>query len=133
MNTAGLHRSGITVPSATVARISAELLEKGRVERPYLGLAMQTVPLPESLRVRLNLSYSEALLVAHVEPVSPADKAGVFLGDLLLTLGGKPVMDTDSVQDILRAHKADDQLEAGLVRGGALTALKIKLTARGAK
>src|SRR5262249_19608660 len=103
LNTAGLHRSGITVPASTVARISAELLEKGRVERPYLGLAMQAVPVPESLRGRLNLNTSEALLLVHVESKSPAEKAGLLLGDLLLTLAGKPVTDTDSVQEILRA------------------------------
>ncbi len=133
MNTAGLHRSGITVPASTVARVSAELLEKGRVERPYLGLAMQTVPVPESLRTRLNLTASEGLLVVHVEPDSPAEKAGVLLGDLLLTLGGKPMADTDSVQQALRASKPGDQIEAGLVRGGALTRINIQLQARGAK
>jgi S1-C subfamily serine protease len=133
MNTAGLHRSGITVPASTVARVSAELLEKGRVERPYLGLAMQTVPVPESLRTRLNLTASEGLLVVHVEPESPAEKAGVLLGDLLLTLGGKPMADTDSVQQALRASKLGDQIEAGLVRGGALTSVNIQLQARAAK
>src|SRR5260221_6560937 len=131
MNTAGLHRSGITVPASTVARVSAELLEKGRVERPYLGLAMQTVPVPESLRTRLNLTASEGLLVVHVEPDSPAEKAGVLLGDLLLTLGGKPMADTDSVQQALRASKPGDQIEAGLVRGGALTTVNIQVQARG--
>src|SRR5579863_1537336 len=53
LNTAGLHRSGITVPTTTIARVVPELLEKGRVERPYLGLAMQAVPVPESLRDKL--------------------------------------------------------------------------------
>ena len=86
MNTAGLHRSGITVPSATVQRVSAELLEKGGIQRPYLGLAMQAAPLPESLRTRLNLTASEGLLVVHVEPGSPADKAAIFLGDVLIKL-----------------------------------------------
>ncbi|MGC2695702.1 MAG: trypsin-like peptidase domain-containing protein [Candidatus Angelobacter sp.] len=133
MNTAGLHRSGITVPSSTVARVSAELLQKGRVDRPYLGLAMQTVPLPESLRSRLNLSSGEGLLVVHVELESPAEKAGVLLGDLLLALDGKPMADTDSVQGILRAHKPEDQVDADFVRGGTLIEVKIKLSARGAK
>lgn len=130
MNTAGLHRSGITVPSSTVARISAELLEKGRVERPYLGLAMQSVPVPESLRSRLNLNASEGLLLVHVEPESPAEKAGLLLGDLLLTLDGHPMADTDSVQEALRKSKPGDRIEAGLVRGGALVKAAIQLVAR---
>src|SRR5262249_5057545 len=120
LNTPGLHGSGITVPSATVARIAGELLARGRVERPYLGLAMQPVPLPESWRKQLNLTASEGLLVVHVEPESPADKAGVLIGDVLLTLAGKPLTDTDAVQRTLHASKPGETIEAGLVRGGAL-------------
>lgn len=130
LNTAGLHRPGITVPSSTVARITAELLEKGRVERPYLGVAMQAVPVPESLRSRLNLKASEGLLLVQAEPESPAEKAGLLLGDLLLTLDGKPVADTDSVQEVLRARKPGERIEAALVRGGAQTTVTIQLEAR---
>jgi S1-C subfamily serine protease len=132
LNTAGLHRSGITVPSATVQRIAAELLEKGGIQRPYLGLAMQTAALPESLRTGLNLTASEGLLVVHVEPGSPAEKAGILLGDVLVNLADKPVADTDGVQHILRAHKAGDALAAGLVRGGAMVTATVKLAARAA-
>ena len=132
MNTAGLHRSGITVPSATVQRVSAELLEKGVIQRPYLGLAMQAAPLPESLQTRLNLTASEGLLVVHVEPGSPADKAGILLGDVLITLVGKPTADIDSVQDILRSHKPGESVEARLIRGGAITTSGLRLEARAA-
>jgi S1-C subfamily serine protease len=132
MNTAGLHRAGITVPSATVQRVSAELLEKGAVQRPYLGLAMQVAPLPESLRTRLNLTASEGLLVVHVEPGSPADKAAILLGDVLITLAGKPTADIDSVQDILRSHKPGESVAASLVRGGAITTSDLRLEARAA-
>jgi S1-C subfamily serine protease len=130
LNTAGLHRSSITVPSATVQRIAAELLEMGGIQRPYLGLAMQAAALQESLRTRLNLTASEGLLVVHVEPESPAEKAGILLGDVLVNLADKPVADTDGVQHILREHKAGDALAAGLVRGGAMMAVSVRLEAR---
>ncbi len=130
MNTAGLHRSGITVPSTTIQKISAELLEKGGIQRPYLGLAMQAASLPESLQSRLNLTASEGLLVVHVEPGSPAEKAAIFLGDVLIKLAGKPVADTDSVQNILRSCKPGDSVEAGLIRGGAVTTISVRLESR---
>jgi S1-C subfamily serine protease len=132
MNTSGLHRSSITVPSATVQRISAELLEKGALQRPYLGLAMQAAPLPESLRTRLNLTAKEGLLVAHVEPGSPADKAAIFLGDVLIALGGKPADEIDAVQSILRSYKPGDSVEARLIRGGAITTISLRIEARAA-
>jgi S1-C subfamily serine protease len=130
VNTTALHRSGITIPAATVKRVAGELLEKGRVERPYLGLAMQSVVLPESLRSKLNLKSDEGLLVIHVEPGSPAEKAGVLLGDLLVELGGKTVSDTDAVQDVLRSNKIGSEVEARFIRGGAAIETKLKLEPR---
>ncbi len=130
LNTAGLHRSGITVPAATVTRVATELLEKGRIERPYLGLAMQAVTLPESLRASLNLKASEGLLVAHVEPGSPAEKGGVLLGDVLVEIEGKPVPETDAVQEILHTFKVGQAIELKLVRGGALSTASLTLAAR---
>ncbi len=130
LNTAGLHRSGITVPASTIGRVTAELLAKGRIERPYLGLAMQTVPLPESLRARLNLTASEGLLVVHVEPEGPAEKAGMMMGDVLLTANGQAVPDTDSIQEILRGSKPGAQIELGLLRGGVASKLSVQLQSR---
>lgn len=130
VNTAGLHRSGIAIPAATVERVVAELLEKGRIERPYLGLAMQPVTLPESLRTSLNLIPGEGLLVAHVEPGSPADKGGVLLGDVLVEVEGKTVADTDSVQELLRSLKVGQTIGLNLVRGGTLSQKNLTLSAR---
>jgi S1-C subfamily serine protease len=130
LNTAGLHRSGITIPAGTVQRVAAELLEKGAIERPYLGLGMQPVTLTESLRSKMNLTASDGLLVAHVDAGGPADKAGVLLGDLLLELGGQGLQDIESVQNVLRSAKAGQEMETKLIRAGTVTALKIKLEAR---
>jgi len=130
INTAGLHRSGITIPASTVTRVSGELSEKGRVERPYLGLAMQAATLPESLRGKLNLTSEEGLLVVHVEPGSPAEKAGLLLGDTLVELEGTAVADTDGVQDVLRSHAIGSEVEARFIRGGAVTKTRLKLAAR---
>ena len=130
VNTAGLHREGITVPATTVARVTTELLEKGRIERPYLGLAMQAVPIPESLRTKLNLKASDGLLVAHVEPGSPAERGGVLLGDVLIEVAGSAVQDTDAVQEVLRSHKSGDSIAVSMVRGGTLLASTLTLAAR---
>jgi S1-C subfamily serine protease len=133
INTAALHRQGITIPAATVVRVATELLEKGRIERPYLGLGMQAVALPESLRAKLNLKASEGLLVAHIEPQGPAEQAGVLLGDIVIELDGQQVVDTESVQEVLRAGKVGDKIEASLVRAGTTTKISIVLMARPAR
>jgi S1-C subfamily serine protease len=130
LNTAGLHRSGVTVPAAAVKRIVAELLEKGSVARPYLGLSMQAAPLPESLRTKLNLMASEGLVVLYVEPGSPSEKAGVLLGDVLFELEGKSVADTDSVQETLRQASVGKVLQARLIRAGSVIQVNIELGSR---
>jgi S1-C subfamily serine protease len=130
INTAGLHRSGITVPAATVVRVGKELLEKGSVQRPYLGLGMQPVALPESLRSKLNLSASEGLMVVYLEPGGPADKANVMIGDVLLEVGGQPLSDSEGMQDLLRGKSVGQELEIQAVRAGALVAIKVDLEAR---
>jgi len=133
LNTAGLHRSGITIPASTVQRVAAELLEKGTIERPYLGLGMQPVALPESLRSKLNLKADDGLLIVHLDAGGPADKAGVLLGDLLIELGSHGLQDIENVQSVLRSAKSSQEIEAKLIRAGAMTTLKIKLEPRPAR
>ena len=130
INTAGLHRSGITVPATTVQRVAAELLEKGSIERPYLGLGMQPVALPESLRSKLNLTADDGLMVVHLDASGPAEKAGVLLGDLLIELAGRGLQEIEGVQDVLRRAKAGQEIEAKLIRAASITTLKIKLEPR---
>jgi len=133
ITTAGLHRSPITIPTATVSRVATELLEKGSIERPHLGVAMQAVPLQESQRGKLNLKATEGLLIVHVESESPADKAGVLLGDILVELGGTATTSTEEVQHVLRSMKADTAIEASVIRGGTLHKVNITPVAKSSR
>jgi S1-C subfamily serine protease len=131
MNTRGLSRGrAVTIPLATVNRIVDELIEKGHIAKPYLGLAMQPVPVPESLRGKVPGSGSSAVLVVHVEPGGPADKAGVLLGDVVIELQGKPVEDTGDIQQLLGSSKIGETVEATVLRGGAPLKLSIALADR---
>jgi len=118
------------VPRGDVQRVSAELLEKGGIQRPYLGLAMQTAPLPESLRTRLNLTANEGLLVVTLNRAARGKMAAIFLGDVLIKLADKPVADTDSVQHICALTSPAIRFEANLIRGGAMTTISVRLEAR---
>jgi S1-C subfamily serine protease len=131
MNTRGLARGrGVTIPVATVNRVLDELLEKGHIARPYLGLAMQPVAIPESFRAKVSTSTSSALLVVHVESAGPAEKAGIQLGDLLVEFQNKPVEDTGDIQELLSSAKVGDTANATVLRGGAPIKVSIKLEDR---
>jgi len=88
MMSASLRRgSPLAIPHATIRRIGPVLREKGYIPKPYLGLGLQPVLIPESLQQKLNLTQNVGALVVQVEPNSPSEKAGFLLGDVLLRLG----------------------------------------------
>src|SRR5262245_10442597 len=69
LNTSGLLRGKpITIPASTVTRIAGEIASKGHVTRPYIGLAMQPVGIPDELQKSTGVSVPMGLMVMHVEP-----------------------------------------------------------------
>jgi serine protease Do len=131
VNTRGLgHGRAVTVPVATVNRVVEELLEKGRIARPYLGIAMQPVEVPENMRAKLPAETRVGLLVMHIENGGPAEKAGVLLGDVLFEVGGKTVGHLDAIQDSLATAKIGDVLEIRLIRAGEIKAVSVALGER---
>jgi serine protease DegQ len=131
INTGGLSRGrAVTIPVSTVNRVVDELLEKGHIARPYLGLAMQPVAIPEALRGKLKSETTTGLLVIHVEPGGPADKAGVLLGDVLIALQGKPLEELDTIQDLLGSAKVGEKIAIAAIRGGAPVQLSVTLGER---
>src|SRR6202045_4344962 len=119
INTRGFVNGGaVTVPVATVNRVVKELLEKGHIARPYLGIAMQPVQVPEKMRSKLPAQTRVGLLVTHVENHSPAEKAGVLLGDVLFEVGGAPVEHVDTIQDSLSTAKIGGVLQIRVIRAG---------------
>ena len=134
LNTNGFGRGrAVTIPVSTINRVVDELLDKGYIVRPYLGIAMQPVAVPEALRTKLKLATAGGLMVLHVEAGGPADKAGIVLGDVIVELQGKPTLDTGHIQDLLASAKVNEKLGTTVIRGGAPLELSITLGERPAK
>ena len=131
INTRGpSHGRALTVPVSTVNRVVAELLEKGHIARPYIGLAMQPVTVPENLRSKLPPESRVGLLVIHVENDGPAAKAGLLLGDLLFEVEGKAVEQVDAVQESISRAKIGDVLHIKVIRGGEIKPVSVTLGER---
>ncbi len=134
INTSALARgAGLTIPASTVNRVVDALLTRGSIARPYLGVGMQPVALPEALRSKLNLTAPSGLIMLSVEPEGPADKAGVTLGDVLIALNDAPTADTDDVQAALGGREVGQEVKAKIVRGGEVKDLTITLGERPGK
>jgi S1-C subfamily serine protease len=131
MNTRGLaHGRAVTVPVATLNRVVEELLSKGHIARPYLGIAMQPVEVPNNLRSKLPAGTQIGLLVTHVEDGAPAENAGVLLGDVVFEVSGKTVEHVDTIQDSLVAAKVGDVLQVRVIRAGEITPVSITVGER---
>jgi len=110
---------GLAVPvNDTTRRIITTLLADGRVRRAYLGLVSSPAPLPPVLAERLG--RRDGLRLVEVVPGSPAARAGLFTGDVLLTVAGAPVWTAQSLQRLMFAEAIDQDLAITVWRRGAL-------------
>ena len=110
---------GLAVPvNDTSRRIVDTLLRDGRVRRAYLGLVSSPVPLPADLAARTG--RQRGLRVLDVIAGSPADRAGLKAGDLVLEAGRAPVASAQSLQRLLFAEAIGQPLPVTVVRRGAM-------------
>jgi serine protease DegQ len=131
INTTGLARGlGVTIPASTVNRVVDELVAEGHIARGYIGIATQTVVLPERLSTRLHLASQSALIIVTVEPDGPADKAGMMIGDILVSLDGAPASDIGDIQARLGPEFIGRNIAASVLRGGVLVALTLGISER---
>jgi serine protease Do len=79
------------IPSETVQRIVAQIKEKGTVERGFLGVQIQ--PVTKDIAAGIGLDKTEGAIVSRIEEGSPAAKAGLRTGDVILSVNGKTVRD----------------------------------------
>jgi len=115
----------IAIPALTIDRVVDTLLKKGHIPQGYLGVGLQPVRLPDALRQSLQRSEKTAAIVLEVEPQSPAHKAGIVIGDILIALAGHPVSRLEDVHAQLHGEAIGQQLALKFVRGGALQEVKI--------
>jgi S1-C subfamily serine protease len=117
----------LAIPAATVDRVAETLLKKGRIPRGYLGVALQPVRLPDHLRQSLQHNEKTAVIILEVEANGPAHKAGIVIGDILVSLAGQPISRPESVQPHLQAENIGKSLSAKIVRGGAVRDVSISV------
>ena len=124
---------GFAIPVDKVKRVVAELIKRGRVVQPTIGVE----PAPDQWVQRLGL---KGVLVLNVAPGSPAAKAGIrpmrrtssghiSLGDLIVALDDTEVESADDYLDILQSHRAGDSVSLTVKREGRRQKIKVTLVA----
>jgi S1-C subfamily serine protease len=120
----------IAVPASAINGIADTLLNKGRIPHGYLGVGLQVLPLPDTLRKTLQRNEKTAAIVLEVHPGGPADKAGIVIGDILISLGGYSVTRLEDVQSVLAGDTIGKSLPLKFVRGGSLQEGNIMIVER---
>ena len=118
----------ITVPTATIQRVVEAILTHGRVQRGYLGVGAQPVPLPATIGEQLN--QETGLLLVSVEDDGPADLGGLLLGDTIVELDGQPVRHLDDLQGLLDADRVGATLSIRVLRAGEIRELSVAVGRR---
>jgi len=124
----GVRGMAMALPLVTLTRVVTALLEHGRMERGFLGIGSYPGDLPAGLAE--SLGQRQALVVVSIPAGSPADRAGLLLGDVLVALDGRPVRNVRDLIDLLDEERIGTEARLKIVRGGALKELSITVGTR---
>ncbi len=119
----------LAVPAASLKGIVEALLAHGRVRRGYLGVGAQPARLPGNLASQFG--QETGLLLGSVEPGSPAERGGLFMGDTIVALDGQPVRQMDDLLALLSGDRVGKDVPVRLVRGGQALDLVIRIGEQG--
>ena len=120
----------ITIPAQTIDRVVDAVLERGHVPRPYLGIAMQPVAVPEAVQTHVPPETEQVLLITHVQSKGPGAQAGAMVGDLIIAADGAGV---HHIYDILRRladSRIGDSITLNVIRGGEKKDLVVTIADR---
>jgi S1-C subfamily serine protease len=109
---------GFAIPINKAKAIADQLITKGRVQHPYIGVGPVTIS--EAVRQDYGLADRNGALVRMVPKGSPAEKAGLKEGDVIRKLDGQPVKDRDDVLRIIGGKSVGSQLKAEILRNNTV-------------
>ena len=124
--------AALALPAATVDRVLDELLEHGHVRRAFIGVAVHPVALGASVVKQHGLPHDSALVVMSVGEGTPAETAGLMVGDVLVAANGQPLRRPTDLLDALATAKVGSPIEIKHLRGADLKTVTVVPVHRGA-
>ena len=107
---------GFAIPAEMATRIADDLIDKGTVERGWLGVGIQTLT-PE-LAVSFNVSQVDGVLVNDVDDGAPAQRAGLMQGDIIIAFDGQTVADSKNMQRMVAETRIGKSVPLRIIRDG---------------
>lgn len=122
---------GMTIPSAAIDAVIASLQQHGKVRRGFLGIGAQAVAIPAALAQSAGIEQETGLVVVGVEAGGPAERDGVYLGDVIVSVNGTPVTSVEALQDSLAGDLVGQPAQVTVLRGGAVQQITVTVGERG--
>lgn len=107
---------GFAIPINTAKEVLDELIKSGSVTRPYIGVALQDMT--KDLAEYFKLKEPNGAIIADVVSDSPADKAGLLRGDVILKINDKTIKNSNDVSEIISKTKINEKLVMVILRNG---------------
>lgn len=124
-NGGGYMGIGFAIPVNMAKNIYTQLIEHGNVTRGYLGVTIQD--LTAELAKSFGLNDTKGVLVSQVMPDTPAEKAGMKQGDVIVSLDGKPVDTSASLRNEVAMTVPGTAIKVGVIRDGKKMTLNVKV------
>ncbi len=119
---------GYAIPVSIARQVMEQIIQQGSVTRGWIGVGVQDIT--KELADSFKLPRAGGVLISQVERASPAEKAGVKLGDVLLAVNGQPVADITGMLNQIAALQPGQQARLKLVRNQAETELDVTVGRR---
>jgi serine protease DegQ len=119
---------GYAIPVSIARQVMEQIIEKGAVTRGWIGVGVQDIN--KELADSFKLPTAKGVLITTIERGSPADKAGVKLGDVLVAVNGKPVGDTVTMLNLVAGLRPGDQARVRVARNQEETDLTVTIGRR---
>lgn len=110
----------VAIPGSAIDAVVDRLLSGVSLRRAYLGVSTQPVELQEVLRQRLGIQQSLGLILLGLQPGAPAERGGLLIGDIILSIGGRAIEDGEALQMALGPSAVGHPTPIQVIRGGAL-------------
>jgi serine protease Do len=108
------HGIGFAIPINIAKDVANELITYGHVTRPWLGIL--GVDITPTITAQYQLSSEEGALIVQINEGSPADKAGLEPGDIIIEIEGKPIKSMEDVRHIIWKRKAGEHITMRILR-----------------
>jgi S1-C subfamily serine protease len=118
LNAAYVSSRGVAIRASKVRIVADQLAKDGAINIAYLGIVTAEISLPVEVGVRLGLAQEEGLIILSVENNTPAKKAGLLMGDIVIRLDGQPITNIHNLRrQLLKQDIIGKSINLDIIRG----------------